>query len=484
MTASSRPGPRTEWLFLRALGLVYAIAFGSLLPQLPGLIGGRGILPAGEFLSLLHGAYGARAWWLVPTVNWLGASTTALQVTAAAGLAASLLIVAGRWTRPALVAAWALYLSLVGVGQIFLSFQWDALLLEAGFLAIWIDAWPAGVAWLYRWLLFRLLFLSGAVKLLSGDPSWRALTALTYHFETQPLPNRVAWYVHQLPAPMLEGATVLTFAAELLVPLLFFGPRRVRLIGGVLSIGFQVLILLTGNYTFFNLLTIALALWLFDDDALAFLQRGHAAFAPPLDREAPILRRVARAVLIPVAILSVIDFVGVLGVPVPAPLGAMDYALAPLRLTSSYGLFAVMTTTRPEIVFEGSEDGQSWKEYVFPFKPGPVDRPPRQVAPYQPRLDWQLWFAALGDLDSNRWVIGLARRLLEGSPDVLGLVGVNPFPDGPPRYLRALLYDYRFTTPATRRATGRWWDRSLLGIYLPPVTRDQVTPASPAPGLP
>jgi hypothetical protein len=177
-----------------------------------------------------------------------------------------------------------------------------------------------------------------------------------------------------------------------------------------------------------------------------------------------------------VGLMSASQFLQTFGARPPLPLSSLDATLEPLHLTSSYGLFAVMTTTRPEIVFEGSNDGTSWQEYTFRFKPGPLDRPPGQVAPYQPRLDWQLWFAALGDLGSNRWVIALARRLLEGSPDVLGLLGPSPFPDGPPKYLRALLYDYRFTRLATERATGRWWERRLLGTYLPPVTRENVTP--------
>ncbi len=480
--AAPVPGPVTAWLFLRLLGLVYAIAFASMLVQAAGLIGDHGVLPAGEFLDAVHGAYGARAYWLLPTVNWLWSSTLALRITSAAGVAAGACILFGWGTRPSLVAAWALYLSLVGDGQIFLSFQWDVLLLEAGFLAILLAWWPLGVAWMYRWLAFRLLFLSGAVKLLSGDESWRSLTALTYHFETQPLPNLVAWFVHQLPRPLLEAGTAGTFVAELAVPCLFFAPRRFRLAAALASIGFQALIFLTGNYTFFNVLTVAVLLWLFDDAALApalparwrqaILGRGGS---PP----GPLTRRLAGGVLAVVGLVSAGTVLETFGLAPPPPVSALAAAIEPLHVASGYGLFAVMTTTRPEIVFEASNDGITWREYVFRDKPGPLDRPPRQVAPYQPRLDWQLWFAALGDVASNRWVLALTRRLLEGSDAVLDLIGPSPLPGGPPRYVRALLYQYTFTDLHTLRTTGRWWNRRLLGTYLAPVTLDDLAPPAP-----
>ncbi|HET6319341.1 MAG TPA: lipase maturation factor family protein, partial [Chloroflexota bacterium] len=226
---------------MRALGLVYAIAFGSLLVQVAGLIGDHGVLPASTFLAAVHEAYGARAYWLVPTLAWFGASTTVLQVFCVAGVFAGTLIVVNRGTRGALLAAWALYLSLLGVGQVFLSFQWDSLLLEAGILGLLATWWPARIAWLFRWLLFRLLFLSGAVKLLSGDESWRGLTALTFHFQTQPMPNIVSWYVHQLPRKVLEAGTVVTFVAELLVPLLYFAPRSGRLVAAAATVIFQLM---------------------------------------------------------------------------------------------------------------------------------------------------------------------------------------------------------------------------------------------------
>jgi lipase maturation factor 1 len=465
-------GPLTSWLFLRALGLVYVIAFASLLVQIDGLVGPRGVQPAADFLDAVHRAYGARAYWLVPTVAWLGAGTRALQLTCGAGILAAAFIILNRLTRTALAVCWLLYLSLIGAGQLFLSFQWDLLLVEAGVLAMLLPLWPEALTWLFRWLLFRLVFLSGAVKLLSGDPTWRDLTALTYHFQTQPLPNPISWYMQQLPRPVLQATTLLTFVAELFVPFLFFWPRRARHAGAIGVVVFQLLIFATGNYTFFNLLTIAMAVWLLDDETLArrlpaiLVRWGNATPIAPR----PDLVRAAAAV--PVAVLVTMSSAGVwrtFGGRVPDAIETVIETLEPLHLTSGYGLFAVMTTTRPEIVFEGSRDGVTWQPYEFRYKPGDLRRPPPWVAPYHPRLDWQLWFAALGDTTTDAWVVTLARRLLEGSPPVLGLLDRAALTGAPPKYVRATLYEYRFTDWTTGRATGCWWSRQPVGPYLPPV---------------
>jgi lipase maturation factor 1 len=458
----------TARVFIRALGLVYLAAFGSLLVQVVGLIGEHGILPARAFLDAVRAAYGGQAYWLLPTIFWINVSDLALRIVCGAGVVCAVLLIAGRWSQIASIAAWGLYLSLVGVGQIFLSYQWDGLLLEAGALAILAPLWPAAIAWMYRWLLFRLLFLSGVVKLLSGDPTWRDLTALTYHFQTQPLPNVVAWYVHHLPRAALEAATVGTFVSELAVPCLFFWPRHARVVGAIATIAFQALIFITGNYTFFNVLTVALALWLLDDATLGRWLR--VSRAPATDPPRRPVRLALSAALAVIGLLGVIDTAAVLRVNVPGPVQSIASLLEPLRLTSGYGLFAVMTTTRPEIVFEGSRDGQTWQEYEFPYKPGDLSRRPPWVAPHQPRLDWQMWFAALGNIEHDRWVLRFAERLLLGTPEVVALLQRNPFPDQPPTYVRALLYDYRFSDLATKRATGRWWERRLIGEYLSPVS--------------
>lgn len=474
---ATQSGPLTAWLFCRALGAIYVIAFLSLLVQIGGLIGDQGILPAGEFLTAVRQVYGADAYRLLPTVAWFANSTRALQVWCGAGVVCGLLLLAGRATRPALIGAFILYLSMLAVGQVFLSFQWDSLLLEAGALAFVATFWPAAGAWLFRWLIFRLLFLSGAVKIVSGDPNWRDLTALTYHFQTQPLPNVVSWYVQQAPHAVLVAGSVVTFLAELAVPLLFFAGRRVRLAGAIATVTFQAMIFLTGNYTFFNLLTVALALWLLDDARISgWLPRRFLPIVAPRDS---VPRGWRRYVLIGVmAILltsSTTQAWQALGGRTPPQLDALLGAIEPLRLTSSYGLFAVMTTTRPEIIFEGSDDGRTWQPYEFKYKAGDLRRAPAFVAPYQPRLDWQLWFAALGDPRTDRWVLAFAARLLQAQPAVLDLLRASPFGARAPRYVRATLYDYHFTTRVERAATGCWWARRQIGEYLPPLTLDGST---------
>jgi hypothetical protein len=471
----ARSGPVAAWTFLRLLGAIYGIAFLSILVQIDGLIGPRGILPAGDFLRAIRGAYGPAAYWYLPTVFWWSASTPALLVVCGIGVVASACVLLDRVTTPALLVCWIAYLSIVGVGQEFLSFQWDSLLLEAGVLAVLTSAWPTALAWLYRWLLFRLMFMSGIVKLVSGDSTWRNLTALTYHFETQPLPNPISWYVHQLPPPILEGMTAGTLVVETLVPFMYFGPRRVQAIAAGITVAFQGLIFLTGNYTFFNLLTMALALWLLDDDVLrARLRQRFASRASQILPGPPAgwLRWPLQAAVTILVLVNAATFWQARGGELPASVAIVQAGLEPLRLSSGYGLFAVMTTTRPEIDFEGSDDGVTWTSYAFYQKPGDERRAPPWVAPYHPRLDWQMWFAALSDASSDRWVLALAARLLEGSPPVRALLAPGPWSTHPPRYIRATLYDYRFSDWASGRATGAWWIRHEQSPYLPPLTLD------------
>jgi hypothetical protein len=449
---------RATGLFIKALGAVYLIAFVSFGAQAAGLIGSQGILPVANFLHGMREALGARAFWYAPTVFWLASSDLALRIAWIAGAALSIVLMLGFFRRVCLVALLILYLSISTAGQDFWSFQWDILLTEAGFLAVFADGSSAR-AWLYRWLLFRLMFMSGAVKLLSGDPTWRDLTALTYHYETQPLPTPIAWYMHQLPVWFQKASTVCVFLVELLVPFLIFAPRKPRRIAAWLLIGLQVLIFLTGNYTFFNLLAIALCVFLF------------AGPPPhPAQPETRTHRAVTIALMVFVLTTSALQFLEMFRLPLPAPAGQYLAWISPLRLVNSYGLFAVMTTTRPEIIVEGSNDGTAWTPYEFRFKPGDVKRAPPWVAPYQPRLDWQMWFAALGNVGENRWFYNFAARLMQGSPPVLGLLERNPFPGSPPRYIRAVIYDYRFTDFAERRRTGAWWRREEKATYLRPIS--------------
>jgi hypothetical protein len=402
----------------------------------------------------------------------LNSSDTTLAAGTLAGALLGLLVVLDKWTRPALIGLFALYLSYVYAAQDFLSFQWDILLLETGFLAIFLTGGSRIVVWLYRWLVFRYLFLAGVVKLLSGDPTWHALTALEYHFWTQPLPTPLAWYAAQLPSWLLIGGTGATLVIELGSVFLIFLPRRLRAAAAFCVLLLQSLILLTGNYNFFNLLTMLLCIFLFDDAALRrltprWLETRMQSRAPRASRAATMIAAALAIIVVPVGVNRIWRTLMHTDLPV---LGTLTQAVSPLLIVNPYGLFAVMTTTRPEIVIEGSADGQVWREYVFRYKPGPLSRPARWNIPHQPRLDWQMWFAALGNARSNPWIVNLMRRVLEGSPPVLALFEANPFADVPPKYVRALLYEYRFADPRTHARTGQWWVRQPQGLYFPEVS--------------
>ena len=444
-------------------------------------MGSDGIAPVAPALERIAAAVGLERFYLVPTVLWLDASDGAMRALCWSGVGLAVMLILDVAPALCLGLLWAAYLSLVTVGQDFLAFQWDSLLLETGFLAVFLVPWrlrpllrqPSEPPPLFRWLLwlllFRLMFSSGLVKLLSGDPTWRDLTALTIHYETQPLPPWTAWYAHQLPAWFHRLSAAIMFAIELLVPFLIAAPRRLRHGGAVLLIAFQVLVAATGNYAFFNLLTVALCFFLFDDAALA-PRLGWLAQAPGERAHPP--SWLAWPVTGLIAILGLTLLAGFADRRV-LHIGPARWAFAvtgPFHLVNSYGLFAVMTTTRPEIVVQGSADGETWRDYAFPWKPGDLARRPAFVAPHQPRLDWQMWFAALGDCQGSPWLAGLFRRLLEGSPPVLGLLAGDPFPEGAPRYVRALVHDYRFTDPGERAQGGRWWKRGEPRLFCPPVS--------------
>lgn len=490
-----------RWLFLRALGLVYVTAFVSLWVQVHGLLGQRGILPAAEYLDSLRRSREGPDPLRVPTLFWLRADEFALHLGCAAGVVLGLLLTAGVAPALCLLLLWGLYLSFAAVGRAFLSFQWDVLLLEAGFTAILLAPWrllpgdspaavPAAALVIMWWLLFRLHVQSGLGKLQSGDRTWRDLTALRYHFFTQPLPNPVAWFAHRLPAAIQRAGTAMTHVLEIAWPvLIFLGPEaRVAAFAGLALL--QLLIFVTGNYNFFNLLALALCLLLLPDSAwLAALPdvlldglRAAGAPVPPGTGLSPDGRPpglVHRA-----AAWSVGGTLGLAGAAVlwrehvpshrlPAGISRFLDLVRSFRTVNSYGLFRVMTTERPEIVVEGSRDGRRWEPYEFRYKAGDPSRPPPWVAPHQPRLDWQMWFAALGSWRQSRWFRAFLVRLLEGSRPVVELLESTPF-DGPPRYVRAVLYDYRFTTWRERRESGRWWRRERLGPYGPVVQRSEV----------
>jgi hypothetical protein len=455
-------------LFSRVLALIYCIAFVSFGLQIRGLIGAQGILPVTEFLAEVAQQLGASRFWQVPTLCWWANSEFALEsiVWGGAVLAFVAAIVRPHSSaqKAAFVVLFVFYLSIVTGGQIFMGYQWDYLLLEAGFLVIFLK--PAYTrVWLFRWLLFRLMFESGAVKLLSGDVSWRNLTALATHYETQPLPTPIAWYMTQAPLWFQRVSTASVFFVELLLPFLMFGPRRFKQIAAVGTILFQTIILLTGNYTFFNLLTIALCLFLLDDRFLHVEPRH-----PGSIRVVRSNRYVSAVLFTLLMVLSLAQLGSMFGIDIPAPVGRALALASRFGVVNSYGLFARMTVTRPEISIDGSNDNIEWRPFIFPYKPGPLNRAPGWAAPLQPRLDWQMWFAALGSYRENPWLLRFMIRLLQGSPPVLQLIGQNPFPGQPPKYIRAMVYQYRFTNWSERRQTGDWWKRDLLGTYLPPIS--------------
>jgi predicted DCC family thiol-disulfide oxidoreductase YuxK len=471
----------TTWIYLRLLALVYLVAFLSLWTQIIGLAGTDGILPARRFLDAVGSQAGVLGPYVAPTLAWLAPGDAMLHVLCALGTALSLLLAIGIAPILCLVGLFVLYLSATVPCQDFLWFQWDSLLLEAGFLAIFLAPWrwwshpsrdprPSRAAlWLSRWLLVRLTVSSALVKLLSGDRAWRDLSALRYHFETQPLPPWTAWYVHHLPPGILSAMTVGVFVLEGAAPLLAFGPRRIRFTAAAGIAFLQILILISGNYGFFNWLTLALCVLLLDDGVWPARWRATTERMPQEGRRG---RWWSWVVTPAAAVLFALSWVPTLhGIGQPTawmgPVELLDEAVSPFRMVNHYGLFAVMTTRRPEIILEGSDDGTVWRAYEFRYKPGDLFRRPELMAPHMPRLDWQMWFAALSTPEGQSWFYPFCKRVLEGSPPVVRMFGRNPFQGAPPRFLRAVVYEYHFTTPAERMATGAWWTRRRLGLYGP-----------------
>ncbi len=453
-------------VFLRFLGFIYLCAFLSLLVQLSGLFGSAGISPIADYLRLLAKVSPENAYWQAPTLFWFASSDAVLNGACLVGCAFSLILFLGFIPRVSAAVLWALYLSFMNADYVFLQFQWDNLLVEAGFLAIFlaprgarmsvVSPEPAAEAkLLFRWLLFRLMFCSGVVKLASGDPVWRSFDALSYHYLTQPLPHPGAYFAAKLPDWFQRFSVGAMFFIELFVPFLYFCRPALRRAGGYATILFQLLIILTGNYAFFNLLTIGLCVFLFEEETG---ERQQASW-------------VLSTLFCLFVFIGTVQVAGCLAgsKSIPEDIRTAAASLQPLRLVNQYGLFAVMTTTRREIEIEGSLDGKTWESYRFRYKPGEIKDPPRFAAPHQPRLDWQLWFAALGRARDNPWFFQFLARLHEGSPEVVGLLENNPFPEAPPRYLRALLYEYEFTMLSEKKIDGTWWKRKLLGQYLPPV---------------
>jgi hypothetical protein len=471
-------------LFVRLLGLLYFIAFASLWPQVPGLFGEHGLLPTEVMLGSVASQLGTRKYLLLPTVFWLSQTSTALLFVCGLGMLSGLLVGALRLTWPMLAVAWLCHLSFLAIGGPFLSFQWDALLSELGMLALlsvpirWRRPQPLVLValgrWLLLWLLIRLQFGSGWVKLAAGDPTWRNLTALHHHFETQPLPTLLGYYAHALPGVIKKALVVFTLITETLLPMFILVPRWHRLVLWPM-LGLQLGILLTGNYGYFNLEVLVLLLLLVPP---SWLSRLRPTPGPTTDEPSQITTPPSLLWGLPRVMLAAVLFCASLGhllwtvrfrTSVPPVIHQAMQITAPLQAVSHYGPFASMTTTRPELVIEGSQDGNNWTEYSLRYKPGDVLRRPRWSAPHQPRLDWQFWFAALGKPSDSPWLEVLLLRLLEGSPDVLWLFESDPFQGRRPRYVRVRLYQYRFTTPSEQRRTGAYFVREAPLPFISPV---------------
>ncbi|HEY6911317.1 MAG TPA: lipase maturation factor family protein [Myxococcales bacterium] len=465
-----------RWLWLRALGLIFLSAFWSLAFQITGLNGPRGILPAGDYLAEVRGAVGlAKGLWYAPTLFWLGSSDAALLGITLLGAAASVLLTLNLAPRACIAVAFACFLSFVGSAQDFASYQSDGMLLEAAFISFFLA--PRGLRpglgahdppsrfalYMLLWEWFRIYFESGVVKILSGDPQWRALTAMDHYYENGPLPSWIGWYVQQcLPHAFHAATALLVFVLELVVVWLALLPRPFRIACFCIVTPFQAGIILTANYAFLNYLVLCLAVLLLDDRFLKLR-------APePAWKRTPWPARVALSVVL----YATIVLMPGLSQAVPRPLMWPATALEPLRIANRYGLFAVMTEERYEIEFQGSRDGKSWTPYPFRYKPQDVMAAPGVYAPYQPRFDWNLWFASLGDWRANTWVVRVELQLLEGSPEVLQLFAGDPFAGQPPEHVRSVKWRYRFTTREEKKRTGAWWQREEVGPYAPALNSD------------
>lgn len=506
---SSDQGPRTvllaRWLWLRALAFIYFSAFFSLLFQVKGLIGEHGILPAGETLAAFAQAAGHNRFWIAPSLFWISSSTYFIVAVTWIGLLASIAVFFNLWPRASLLVCWLCFLAFVSAAGDFSSYQSDGMLLEAGFISMFFA--PPGLRpglgaahppirlslWLLQWEWFRIYFESGIVKWLSGDIQWRQFTAMDEYYQNSPLPSWIGWYVQHLPHGFQKATAAGTLILEFFVVLLFFFPRKwpggraVRMVLFAIVTLWEIPVILTGNYAFLNYIVLSLAILLLDDRTLASwiparyrdkLALPQADDKPPVIEPESGTKRALHALKLTIStlVLAVIAYdtsfellnIAMPGLPLPsAPVAILE----PFRIANQYGLFAIMTTGRYEIEFQGSNDGQNWTAYPFLYKPQVLNERPRVYAPYQPRFDWNLWFASLGDWQQYDIVPLTEERLLDNDADVLTLFRGNPFAQAPPKYVRAVLWQYWFTSMEEKRATGNWWKRQLLGLYAPVVTK-------------
>ena len=503
-------GPRDRfvprWFFLRALAAIYFSAFLALVYQIKGLVGPQGILPAEQYLHAIS-RLGALRFWYAPTLFWISAGNQALMIVTWIGLLASVAAFLNAWPRLSFFVCWVCFLSFVCSAGDFSGYQSDGMLLEAGFIALFFvprGLWP-GLGtnsppvrmslFLLLWEWFRIYFESGIVKLLSGDPEWRHLTAMDEYYQNGPLPTWIGWYVQHLPHWFHVATAAGTLAMEIGIVWMLFLPRRVRLICFFIVTPWEIGVILTANYAFLNYLVLFLGFLLLDDRSVRWLvperflrtldAQSSEVEEPPVWQpasEAPAcpvrvergwwshvsaLRVAVTAVLLTwIAYDTTAELIHMPWRDAPLPTAPI-VALEPLRIANQYGLFAVMTRGRYEIEFQGSDDGQTWKPYLFCHKPQALNQAPGIYAPYQPRFDWNLWFASLTDWQQATIVPLTEEHLLMGDQEVLSLFCGNPFPNAPPKYIKAVLWQYWFTTMAEKRQTGDWWRRQLVGLYAP-----------------
>ena len=508
-----------RWIFLRALAAIYFSAFYSLLFQIRGLIGPQGILPAGDYLAAVARTVPSSRYWFAPSLFWISSSSHMLMAVTWIGIAASIAAFLNLWPRLCFFLCFVCFLAFVSSSGDFSSYQSDGMLLEAGFISLFFSppglmpGWGASnppsraSLFLLQWEWFRIYFESGMVKLVSGDPQWRGLTAMDEHYQNGPLPTWIGWYVQHFPHWFHAASAAGTLVLELVLVFMLFFPRRVRLICFLIVTPWEVGVILTANYTFLNYLVLSLGFLLLDDKTLLRivperyrwpspepssepLPMGDAT-APveaPYERNSVVESHARSGLLLGLSgrfgairlalaaiMLSWIFYnttAEMIGIPFrkislpSAPIAALD----PFRISNQYGLFAVMTNGRYEIEFQGSYDGDNWIAYPFRNKPQALNEPPRIYAPYQPRFEWNLWFASLSDWRLNQFVPFTEEHLLLNEPDVLALFKYNPFGSTPPRYVRAVLWRYWFTSMAEKRQTGNWWRRQFMGIYAPELT--------------
>jgi hypothetical protein len=458
----------SRFVFERALALIYLVAFLCAAHQFVRLLGERGLLPITRFIRVIPFRSS-------PSLFFVLSRDAQIRTAAWVGVVLAIVVLFGypqrwgtAWASSAWACLWLLYLSFVNVGQTFYAFGWESLLLETGFLAIFAGGaatTPSGISiWLWRWVLFRVMFGAGLIKL-RGDPCWRDLTCLNYYFETQPIPNTLSWYFHWFPHRLHRSGVMFNHVVELGVPFLYFAPQPLAAIGGILTIIFQLVLIVSGNLSWLNWITIVLCIPTLDDRWWIWLP-----IEPPALEPTAVARRTMMAVLAAiVAFLSIKPTLNIL-----SPRQLMNYSYSPLHLVNTYGAFGSITRRRHEIVIEGTSDPEvtdttEWKAYEFKGKPGDPGRRPPQIAPYHLRLDWLMWFAAMSTPSQHPWLSVLLAKLLEGDRAVVELLRTNPFPGEPPRWVRATYYDYRFTTPGERRRTGEWWRRRMQGLYVAPV---------------